>query len=100
MKSETSLKHEFNTDLLTASEKSLKELTVGESQVVKQIASLFVYKMQHFFSQGNFCNSVSQLDKMFDTVEMMLAYTDYGRPMKPFFIENPNFWAWADNLGR
>jgi hypothetical protein len=35
MKSETSLKHEFNTDLLTASEKSLKELTVGESQVVK-----------------------------------------------------------------
>ena len=26
--------------------------------------------------------------------------TDYGRPMKPFFIEIPNFWAWTDNLGR
>ena len=25
---------------------------------------------------------------------------DYGRPMKPFFIEIPNFWAWTDNLGR
>ena len=26
--------------------------------------------------------------------------TDYGRPMKPFFIEIPNFWAWTDKLGR
>ena len=24
----------------------------------------------------------------------------YGRPMKPFFIEIPKFWAWADNLGK
>ena len=24
--------------------------------------------------------------------------TDYGRSMKPFFIEISNFWAWADNL--
>ena len=22
---------------------------------------------------------------------------DYERPMKPFFIEIYNFWAWADN---
>ena len=22
----------------------------------------------------------------------------YGRPMKPFFIKIPNFWAWADKL--
>ena len=26
--------------------------------------------------------------------------TDYGRPMKPFFIEIQNFWAWPDKLGR
>jgi hypothetical protein len=26
--------------------------------------------------------------------------TDYGRPMKPFFIEIQNLWAWPDNLGR
>ena len=26
--------------------------------------------------------------------------TDYGRPIKPFFIEIQNFWAWADKLGR
>ena len=25
---------------------------------------------------------------------------DYGRPMKPFFIEIQNFWAWADKLGK
>ena len=24
--------------------------------------------------------------------------TDYGHPMKPFFIKAPNFWTWADNL--
>ena len=24
--------------------------------------------------------------------------TDYGRPMKPFFIEIPNFCAWADKF--
>ena len=24
--------------------------------------------------------------------------TDYGCPMKPFFIEIQNFWAWADKL--
>ena len=24
--------------------------------------------------------------------------TDYGRPMKPIFIEVPNFWAWADTF--
>ena len=24
--------------------------------------------------------------------------TDYGRPMKPFFIKIPNFRAWADNF--
>ena len=26
--------------------------------------------------------------------------TDYGRPMKPFFIKIQSFWAWADKLGR
>ena len=30
----------------------------------------------------------------------ILILTDYGRPMKPSFIEIPNFWAWEDNLGR
>ena len=30
----------------------------------------------------------------------VLDTTDYGRSMKSFFIEIPNFWAWADNLGR
>ena len=31
---------------------------------------------------------------------MITVSTDYGRPMKPFFIEIQNFWAWADKLGR
>ena len=30
----------------------------------------------------------------------ILPATDYGRPMKPFFIEIQTFWAWADKLGR
>ena len=29
-----------------------------------------------------------------------LQTTDYGCPMKPFFIEIPNFWTGAENLGR
>ena len=32
--------------------------------------------------------------------QRFLAFKDYGRPMKPFFIEFPNFGAWVDNLGR
>jgi hypothetical protein len=24
--------------------------------------------------------------------------TDHGRPMKPFFIKIPNFWAWANTF--
>ena len=28
----------------------------------------------------------------------MVHVTDYGRPMKPFFIEILNFWAWADKF--
>ena len=30
----------------------------------------------------------------------LVSKKEYGRPMKPFFIEMPNFWAWSDNLGR
>ena len=30
----------------------------------------------------------------------MLTDTDYGRPMKLFFIEIQNFWAWPDKLSR
>ena len=33
-------------------------------------------------------------------LEGFLCRTDYGGPMKPFFIEIQNFWAWADKLGR
>ena len=27
----------------------------------------------------------------------IVSITDYGRPMKPFFIEIQNFWPWAEN---
>ena len=30
----------------------------------------------------------------------IFSNTDYGCPMKPFFIKIPNFWAWADKWGR
>jgi hypothetical protein len=29
---------------------------------------------------------------------MILDLTDYGLPMKPYIIEIPNFWAWADKF--
>ena len=32
--------------------------------------------------------------------KLMVNFTDYGRPMKPFFIKIKNFWAWADKLDR
>jgi len=28
----------------------------------------------------------------------MYYFTDYERPMKPFFIEIQIFWAWADKF--
>jgi hypothetical protein len=30
----------------------------------------------------------------------MSLHTDYGRPVKPFFIEIQNFWAWGDKLDK
>ena len=33
-------------------------------------------------------------------VGKLLSPTDYGCPMKPFFIKIPNLWAWVDNSGR
>ena len=34
------------------------------------------------------------------TKDEMAKKKIYGCPMKPFFIEIQNFWAWADKLGR
>ena len=34
-----------------------------------------------------------QFRKVFDSI---VAITDYGRPMKPFFTKIPNFGAWSD----
>ena len=33
-------------------------------------------------------------------LDMVVVCTDYGCPIKPFFVEIPDFCAWADNLGR
>ena len=30
---------------------------------------------------------------------MVFYVTDYGRPMKPVYIEIQNFWTWADKFG-
>ena len=29
---------------------------------------------------------------------LFVQITDYGHPMKPFFIEIQNFWAWTDKM--
>ena len=87
------------------------KIGVGEKQDLHQ--SSFPY----FFSilrDTIFCtDSVLQENPILVVVEnsslqiafvvLKLAFLlpkDYGRPMKPFFIEIPNFLAWADNLGR
>jgi hypothetical protein len=36
----------------------------------------------------------------FHIMKSLALVTDYGCPMKTFFIEIQNFWAWADKLGR
>ena len=36
------------------------------------------------------------LDRVLNGVGLYLS-TDYGRPMKSFFIKIPNFWAWTEN---
>ena len=46
-------------------------------------------------------NLILQADRWQTKVCVLFSCTtDNGRPMKPFFIEIPNFWAWADNLVR
>ena len=42
-----------------------------------------------FYYLSSKCQKMSNIDNI----------TDYGRPMKPFFIEIQNVWAWADKLG-
>ena len=39
------------------------------------------------------------LDKAGVHTPYILKTTDYGRPMKPFFVEIQNFWALVDKLG-
>ena len=58
------------------------------------VCRLKVQIQLYFFSS----KSRTQILKL--PADNMYSSTDYGRPMKPFFIEIPNFRAWADNLGR
>ena len=58
----------------------LISLFVTSNFVLPYLISLFVFLLC-IFPQSNFNIS-----------------TDYGRPMKPFFIEIQNCWAWADKL--
>ena len=51
------------------------------------------------FFKRNFSHLSNQGPKF-----ISLLYThicrNYGHPIKPFFIEIPNVWVWADNFGR
>ena len=49
---------------------------------------------QYLLLWGCYCAQISS----FDLDTCLVSLTDYGRPMKPFFIEIQNFWAWADKL--
>ena len=85
MKSESNLKREHKTELLSLHQKKFKKSQQSVNRRLSNRLSVCLYIRCNIFSQGNFCNSVSQLDKMFDTVEihMMLAYNVlYLRPLK------------------
>ena len=65
----------------------------------------FIEKRLHWASvvRGFFHFSISKKkakSHSFPAHMAILFATDCGRPMKPFFTEIQNFWAWADKLDK
>ena len=58
------------------------------------------FKQFSIFSFNSNQRVKSPETKQFQPQMSMVPLMDYGRPMKHFFIEIPNFWAWADKLSR
>jgi hypothetical protein len=52
------------------------------------------------FSDKGYLEILPSLAIFFFYLLLLVVRTDYGCPMKPFFIEIQNFWALADKLGR
>ena len=50
------------------------------------------YVVNRLSSESQFLTTLSVY------VTGMFFLTDYGRPMKPFFIKIRNSWAWADKF--
>ena len=46
------------------------------------------------------CSLSSQFQYFVQELRACLLLKNYKHPMQPLFIQIPNFWAWADNLGR
>jgi hypothetical protein len=64
-------------------------------------------KLKHLLvkspNKRKFVVNVSAMEGQFSRVTKVMVLwvaiiADYGRPMKPFFIEIQNFWAWADKF--
>ena len=60
--------------------------------------SLCISEIALFNTQSTM--SLVRLPMYIQTVQYQVSTTDYGLPMKPFFIEIPNLRAQTDNLGR
>ena len=70
-----------------------------QSNVQSKITCCYIHLHTTFFLVFCHCHFVLcylLLPKL--PTNVLSVNTDYGRPMKPFFIKIPNFWAWADNL--
>ena len=65
-------------------------MTVGIIPM-KETAQIKKVTKFHLFSQVLQCLMIADFSAH--------MATNYGRPMKPFFIDIKNFWAWADKLG-
>ena len=77
--------------------KQLGSLAVALNTYLYPLTLIFVHEWKSFNSNQRV---KSPETKQFQPQMSMVPLMDYGRPMKHFTIEIPNFWAWADKLSR
>ena len=71
---------------------------VNVSQIRR--VSFFNFGEQKYTNFCNFTWNGSKEQSGYISNKYPLRYTDYGRSMKPSFIEIQNCWAKADKFGR
>ena len=73
---------------------------VDEGQILLRIAVVDSAFNLRYILLKKLPHDVSSGSSKFYCYPTIQSCLDYGRPMKPFFIEIPIFWAGTDNLSR